>query len=474
MFRTISHRPFAPAVVLALLFLGAAAPSADEPARRVTLTIYADGSSLVSDSRTMSLRSGEQDVEWPGIPVTVDASSVHLSAPDGARILQQTYRYDFAEAGRAVELARGRRVTVTTEDGKRLEGTLWATDGGSLTLQTDGGLVVVQQQHIIAVEIPAPERALTPRPTLAWRLWSDRNGSANVTASYLASGLTWSAEYTLLLADDDRRGSLAGAASITNATGTDFSNASVRLVAGSPHRVSPPPEAIYMRAQGVEMDAVGQTRAANAPKMANEVAVDDYHLYTIARRLTVSDKETQRIALFDDAAVRPRRTYRYSPARYIGGPRGTYGGDRIFTEIALTNDSRSGLGMPLPGGRVRVYTTSDGGEVLLGEDQTGHVASGDTLRVVVGSPFDLSAKREQTTQRRISDKEQEQSWQTTFTNRRTDDVTIVWDENVPGTSWRITDSSQQYVKKDANTITFTVRVPAGKDVPVSYTVRFTY
>jgi hypothetical protein len=442
------------------------ATAADQPAaRRVSLTIYSDGSALVGDTRTMALTSGEQDVQWPDIPATVDAPSVHLSAPSTARILLQTYRYDFAEAGRALELARGRRVACTTEDGKRIEGTLWAMDGGTLTLATDGGLLLLQQPHLISVETPAPSRPLTPRPTLAWRLWSGKGGSSDVTASYLARGLNWGAEYTLLVSDDDRRGILSGAASISNTTGSDFRDASVRLVAGSPRRIRPPHEPILMMSMKEGRAADG----AAAPEMAVEETVDDYHLYTITRRVTVADKETQRVALFDDAQVKPRRTYRYAPGR---GRYGSTGG--ISTELALTNDEKSGLGMPIPGGRVRVYTETNGGEVLLGEDQIGHVARGDTLRLVVGSPFDLTARREQANQRRISDREQEQTWSTTFRNSRANDATIVWDETIPGTTWRILESSQEYAKKDANTIRFSVRVPAGKEVAVSYTARWSY
>jgi hypothetical protein len=446
--------------------LASAAPRAESlTPRRTALTVYNDGSALIEDTRSLALTKGEQDVQWSGIPVTTDASSVHLSsAKDNLRLLQQSYRYDFAEAGRALELVRGRQVVCMTDQGKRFEGTLWAYDGGAITLAVTGGLVVLQLAHIASIETPLPERPLSTIPTLSWRLWAATGGEQDVTAAYLATGVNWHAEYVLAVEANDRAGRLSGAASIENMSGADFRDATVRLVAGSVHRIPEPrPPILFKSADRVE---ALQAAAGVPPSQTTEAAVDEYHLYTLTRRVTMPDKETRQVALFDDADVHPRRIYRYDVQRNPVS---------ILTELALTNDARNGLGMPLPGGRVRVYGAApDGGSVLLGEDRIGHVAKGDTLRVAVGVPFDLNVTRREVDTRRISDRETEQTWEATFRNRKSEDVTILWDEHLPGRDWRIIESSLPYVRKDAMTVEFTVRVPAGKEATVRYTVRWSY
>ena len=55
-----------------------------------------------------------------------------------------------------------------------------------------------------------------------------------------------------------------------------------------------------------------------------------------------------------------------------------------------------------------------------------------------------------------------------------EDVTILWDESMQGSDWTIGENTLPYTKKNANTVRFTVRVAAGQEVPVRYTVRWTY
>ncbi len=463
--KRLTMRRAAVASLACLVLAGGAlaAVGAAPPARRLTLTIYNDGSALIEDTRPLDLRSGEQDVDWPGIPVTIDASSVHLSsAKDDLRLLQQSYRYDLAEAGRAMELVKGKTVVCFTAEGKRYEGTLWSWDGGAVTLQTPEGLVIVEQARLASIETPLPDRPLTTVPTLSWKLWAATGGASDVTAAYLANGLAWHAEYVLVTGAKGGSGRLSGAASVENTSGSDFPDAQVRLVAGGVHRIAPP--RLGSAADGIMMKAMAASGDFDAPEQATESAVGEYHMYSLTRRVTLPEKETRQVALFDDASVTPKSIYRYNAQRNASA---------IVTELALTNDAKNGLGMPLPAGRVRVYGPAEGGLALLGEHQTGHVAKGDTMRVVVGVPFDLGVTRDQISSRRLSDRETEQTWRATFRNRKSEAVTILWDEPLNG-DWTITHSSLPYAEKDAHSVEFTVKVPAGEEVPVSYTVRWTY
>jgi len=56
------------------------------------------------------------------------------------------------------------------------------------------------------------------------------------------------------------------------------------------------------------------------------------------------------------------------------------------------NEERSGLGMPMPAGVVRVYQTdSTGGVQFVGEDRIDHTPKDETLNVKIGNAFDVMA-----------------------------------------------------------------------------------
>ena len=88
--------------------------------------------------------------------------------------------------------------------------------------------------HIKFPELPG--NLYTP-PTLIWTL--DNGGAAHhrVEASYLASKLSWNADYVLTVARDDKTADLDGWVTLANGSGTSFRNTKLQLVAGDVNRV---------------------------------------------------------------------------------------------------------------------------------------------------------------------------------------------------------------------------------------------
>ena len=58
-----------------------------------------------------------------------------------------------------------------------------------------------------------------------------------------------------------------------------------------------------------------------------------------------------------------------------------------------------------------------------------------------------------------------------FFNKVDCSIEIDVEENL-GTSWKITESSDKYTKKNSNVIVFKIKVPAGKTYKISYTVKY--
>src|SRR5258707_5644263 len=61
-----------------------------------------------------------------------------------------------------------------------------------------------------------------------------------IEASYLASNLSWNADYVLTVARDDKNADVDGWVTVVNNSGTAFHNARLQLVAGELNRVQPP------------------------------------------------------------------------------------------------------------------------------------------------------------------------------------------------------------------------------------------
>ena len=186
----------------------------------------------------------------------------------------------------------------------------------------------------------------------------------------------------------------------------------------------------------------------------------EYHLYTLDRPATLRERESQALSMIAPRAVRltPRYLYR-------GGMRG------VTSQLVLENTAAAGLGVPLPAGRVRVYESDPAGQLqFTGESRIAHTAEGEKVTLDVGTAFDLAAERREVYNRRISEREREYQVELKLRNRKKGDVGILVEEPVAG-DHEVLKSSHPATRKDANTLQFTLPVPAGKETVLSYTLR---
>ena len=75
--------------------------------------------------------------------------------------------------------------------------------------------------------------------------------------------------------------------------------------------------------------------------------------------------------------------------------------------------------------------------------------------------------------RAVSQRVNEQTVEIAIRNRRTEQVGVTVIERLHG-DWDIVQKSHPFMKKDAATAEFEVKVPAGGETTVSYTARFKY
>jgi hypothetical protein len=79
--------------------------------------------------------------------------------------------------------------------------TLLSTSGGRVVRDGDGRILVDPPGRVVLPPGSADELLL--RPTLSWQLWSDAAGNHDAEITYLSGGLSWQADYVVLLNADD-------------------------------------------------------------------------------------------------------------------------------------------------------------------------------------------------------------------------------------------------------------------------------
>jgi hypothetical protein len=215
-----------------------------------------------------------------------------------------------------------------------------------------------------------------------------------------------------------------------------------------------------------------------------EQSFDEFHLYTLGRPTTLPNNSTKQLELFDTARRVPaQRLLVFAGVDPIGGryedPGFPFTGNgKVETWLVFRNDRASGLGIPMPAGRIRVsrMDPGDGSLEFIGEDAIGHTPRDERVRVKLGSAFDVVGERRQV-DFRIDSRERwmEEEIEVTLRNHKSEDVEVQVRESMyRWTNWQVLSQSQEFEREDARTIVFRARVPREGSRTVRYRVRYSW
>ena len=445
------------------------------------------GHAVVRQERFIDLAQGRNEVRFTDVAGLIDPTTVSFQSvtdPAGTRVVEQGFLFDLVSTEKLLARFVDREITVEQVRGSGTEtfrGTLLSTRGGLVLQQADGSIRSLP--HNASVTLPDLPGGLIRRPTLVWDVVARQAGRHRSRVSYQTGGITWWADYNLTLREDAAAGCLVDASSwvsLLNQSGATYPDARLKLVAGDVHRAAPPvamPRALMAPMADAAAEVAG----------FEEKAFFEYHLYTLGRPTTLPDNATRQIELFPAVAGVPcERTLEVSGGPgAVAGPeplvdRGAGAGGRAPVEAFLTlrNDTRSGLGVPLPAGRVRVsrLDPADGSLEFIGEDRIGHTPRDESLRLKLGNAFDVVAERRQTdfrvdTARRTMTEDIEVK----LRNRKDHAVRVRVRETLfRWAGWRITGASHPHERQDARTVVFATEVAAGAEVSLRYTARYSW
>lgn len=460
-FLAASTGPAAPA--------GGAFPPTDMD-RSLALTIY-DDFALVRDRRTFRLSAGEQTLLFADISPRIQPESAFL-AGSGLRVLEQTFAYTPLTLQTLLERNLGQEVLLASRNPETGEQYF---EKAQLLSVTDGVLLRIgdrirsaDPKHLVFSNRPD---TLRDRPALRMRVVSDRAGERPLQLSYLTGGLSWQADYVAELSPDGTGLDLAAWVTLKNESGTAYREARVQLMAGTVHR---------MVAEAMEQPMM-QRRFKAAVTPARPVVrekIFGYHLYSLARPVTLRRRERRQVALVQAAGVSCRRELvLHGRGGYYRARMGEIGARPRVEEILLVrNSDASGLGMPLPAGVVRVYSRDGSGLLqFVGEDRIDHTPKGGQVRLRLGASFDLTADRKQVEFKKLPGSSPhrtifESGYRITLHNGGSREATVKVMEEIPG-DWTMLAESLPHTREDARTAAWSVQVPAGGSTVLTYRVR---
>ena len=453
----------------------------------VAVTIYNENLALVREARKLPLNAGANRIALRDVSARIMPETASLAARSGAalQLLEQNFDYDLLSAQSLLGKYVGKRVTVIhTNPASGAE----TREEATVLANNDG--VVLQYADRIETGLPANARLaygdvpanLRDHPTLTVDLQSGQAGEQTVDLAYLSGGFSWQADYVASLANDEKSLNLAGWVTLDNQSGTTYDNATLQLVAGDVSRVRK------------EFDSFAQMRAApvaameEAAPMAEE-SLFEYHLYTLNRPTTLKNNQKKQVALLSAANVPVRKEYRLQGENYtyynsLRGESPELGDKRkVDVFVEFKNEEKGQLGIPLPKGIVRVYKNdSDNRAQFIGEDRIDHTAKNDTVRLKLGSAFDVTGVWKSVSVKNLDsgklgkliDGEQfEATYSIELSNAKKEDVTVKVVEPLPG-DWNITAETFKHEKVGADLAQWQVPVPADGKVELKYTVRIKF
>ena len=245
------------------------------------------------------------------------------------------------------------------------------------------------------------------RQMLYWNVQSEIDGEATIQITYFTSGITWSADYTLIANKDETELGFEGFVRVHNHSGEEYENAQVRLVVGTINLVEKiaqlaqiDPAAVAAmeadRRANLRLDvakkamdaphpaagpgmAMGGGMPAPPPKPKEIIkeGLSEYFIYTVEGQETIPNGWSKRLRSIEATSVPFKVQYRYRPAEY---------GEQLVRMYLLKNDEKSKLGTsPLPDGQVRLFRDNGrDGLTYLTEQHTKYISIGDKIELNLG------------------------------------------------------------------------------------------
>jgi hypothetical protein len=337
--------------------------------------------------------------------------------------------------------------------------------GSTIEVLRDDGLPV----RVIFDKVPPNLRA---RPTLSVTLES-KGGTVPTTLTYLTPGLGWTSDYVTLFDDAKQTIDVQGWVTLTNNTGTDYTNADVLLVAGMPNqgggrRIRTTPwndgtdtiDGAGTESNDCEFEIDSTRRGQEIDEAGTESndreRLGDYYLYPLAERTTIANAQQKQVSFLNVKAAPARKVYEFN-----NGWLATNDAASASSVLKFSNSRGGGLGDQLPAGTMRVYMRDKRGDPqFIGESAIEGTPMGSQMSIRTGEAFDVKIKTVVVERTRVNNSRWKTKMQYELTNARNEAVSVDLGQSGLWGDVRISEQSQEGKRVSADRVEWTVSVPA--------------
>jgi hypothetical protein len=435
----------------------------------VAVTIYNNDRALIEDKRQLDLPNGRSRQEFRDVSANIEPATVTLNGR-GVGVVEQNFDFDLLSPEALMKNAVGQEVTlvrVNPASGQetRERARVLAANGG-VVMQIGDRIEVLRDDglpaRVIFDGVPASLRA---RPTLSVTVDSSGGGRRPVTLTYLTTGLAWAADYVALFDEANGRMDVQGWITLTNNSGTPYTNASTLLVAGSvgqaPNRYGggyyppppppPPPPGGLIRA---------------GTQTSGRERLGDFYLYPLPERTTIADKQTKQVSFLDVKSAPAARAYEFRNG-WLSTSNEPLSADTV---LRFSSSRDQGLGDALPAGTVRVYQRdARGNPQFVGEHHINHTPMGSDIGLATGQAFDVKVRPVVEERTRISSSRWKTRMRYTLTNAGPKPIVVDLIQSGLWGDTRIDVESMKSERLSADDTRWKVPVPANGEATVTAT-----
>lgn len=407
--------------------------STSKDSKDLSLTVYQNNFGVVKEKRALNLGKGEDTILYLDVSRYIETNSIIV---DNIEVYEINFNYDLITREKLLESYLGKEICFYDYDSnKKVTGTLLGFGRGYIIEDSKSKEVSLSERgQVILPELP---KGFVLQPTLVLKVLPTKAKIFGL--SYITSGLNWKASYTIELSKKTLN--LTCWAQITNTSGIDYKNTRLSLVSGDIKKVQDRMLTPYM-------DGGFMLKAAPVSQTVAPQTLGEYYLYNYEVPTSISDDSSKQIKLLSGSDI--------SYVKYYTNPSS---GDLLATVIEFYNKKENNLGFPLPMGIAKVYEGNYNDRTLefIGEDYLDSTPVGEKVTLNLGEPFDIVYEKNLLDYKKLDDHE-EYEYEIIIKNRSREAAPFKITHYISG-DWKIISSTDEFKKKDANTIEFEFIMP---------------
>lgn len=355
---------------LLLFLLSINLPLISQDQKSLELTIYNNNFGLIRDIREYNLEKGINNIKLIGVPPTILQNSIYAKL-DG-QILEQSYRYDIADNKMFYNRILNAKITLVNSKSEKMDGEFISVNNPFIFKSDNGQIIAIPSIDDYSILSNNLINDLIIKPSILWRLNSNKSGKQDIAVNYLFSNITWNCDYTGMVAVNDSTIDLDAMFTLQNTTGYSFKNIDVNLLSGDIN---------------ISRNSYSNSFRGGSEILVSSFAEDiidfkdskvsDYVVFQINDKINLEDNESKQIKMFSQKNIKIKRIKRIYT--YLGAFVG-----KFDNYIILKNDTISGLGKILPQGKIRFYKNLNEKPEFLGESSIDLTNPGEEIEFRIG------------------------------------------------------------------------------------------